>query len=225
MNLTFNPHSLYEVKKIEDAYPDIKLLYKIGSDDRADNLYYVPSKKLYFEKGAFGRYDLVCFMFSDVCDEDCANIWKERRARHWKIHHPHEKWDYPDGIATDQANDMQNDATSSTENSNLNLNPKFELFRYYDIKETESSYPDLQLVYSVGTGYLKNTLYYIPSQKLYLEKGVYGYHRKLSFKLSDVCCEHCAKVWEERRIELWKDHKPLVTWDYPYKQHKKEPKD
>ncbi|MFW7380146.1 MAG: hypothetical protein ACOH5I_15130 [Oligoflexus sp.] len=83
----------------------------------------------------------------------------------------------------------------------------------YDIEDIEKQYQDLKLVYKVGKGEWADFLYYIPSKGVYIEKGPFGTHDAVCFKLCDFTDETGAREWKSRVESFWKTHYPKIKLD------------
>lgn len=78
----------YDETTIKNLFPDLKLLFEIGKGDWKDSLFYVPSEDIYLEKGPLGPHDSICFILSQVSNQDEALSWKSKVEEYWKKYFP-----------------------------------------------------------------------------------------------------------------------------------------
>ncbi len=75
---------LYDEQHIFRLVPDLKLVSKVGRGMFEESLYFSEEKKVYFEKGAFGTHDAVCFKKSKIKDLEEARKWLQDMTEYWK---------------------------------------------------------------------------------------------------------------------------------------------
>ena len=83
----------------------------------------------------------------------------------------------------------------------------------YGVEEIEANFKDLKLIYKVGKGSWTDHLYFVPSLGVYLEKGAFGDHDTVCFKLSDVTNEQGAENWKKEVVQYWKNQFPDIDID------------
>lgn len=83
MDRVLKPKYVISVEEVERRFPNRRFIVGFGWDEYRNELYSLDDVGVFLEKGAFGRWDAVCYRVCDFKDQVGVDAWIKEVKAHW----------------------------------------------------------------------------------------------------------------------------------------------